>query len=63
MCTWYPQKAEEGIRDPLEQELQTVVSLSMGAGNQIQVPWKSSECPLHGATHPSGPHTLELVYL
>lgn len=45
VCTWYPHKAEEGIWDPLKQELQTVVSLSMGAGNQIQVPWKSSECP------------------
>lgn len=36
---------EEGIWDPLELESQTVVSLSVGAGNQIQVPWKSSECP------------------
>lgn len=40
----YPQKPEEGIWDPLDLELQTVVSLFMGAGNQIQVLWKNGKC-------------------
>lgn len=46
------------LGNPLELELETVVSLFMGAGNRVQVLWESSKCSYHGATRLSGPHPL-----
>ena len=36
--------SQKGQSDPLELELQMVVSLYVGAGNQTWVLWKSSLC-------------------
>jgi hypothetical protein len=46
LCTTFMpySRREEGVLDPLELELQMVVSCYMGSGNLIQVLWKSSQC-------------------
>ena len=38
---WYPQRSEE-VLDPLELELQKVVSCYVASGKQTQILWKSS---------------------
>lgn len=37
-------KGHKRVLDPLELEPHMLMSLSVGAGNQTQVPWKSSQC-------------------
>ena len=47
MCTMYEPGAcrgQKGALDPQEPELQMLVSCHVGAENQIQVLWKSSQC-------------------
>jgi hypothetical protein len=41
---WYPWRSEE-VLGPLDLELQMVVSLRVGVGNQTQVPQESNQCP------------------
>jgi hypothetical protein len=44
-CVWLvPMAVRRGHRNPLELELEMIVSHHVGAGNQIQVLWKSSQC-------------------
>ena len=50
VCKWNPQRLEEGT-DPLEMELQMVLSHHMSAGNPAWVLRWSSECSFL----PSGP--------
>jgi hypothetical protein len=47
LCTACMLGAQRGYKralDPLEQELQTVLNLHVGAGNPTQVLCKSSQC-------------------
>ena len=46
MCNWFLACTYFCVRvsDPLKLELQTVVSCHVGAGNQIWILWKSSQC-------------------
>lgn len=39
-------RGQKMVSDPLELELQTVMSFQLGAGNRSQVLWKSSQCSL-----------------
>lgn len=43
VCAWCPQRLEEDS-DPLELELETVVSCHMGARSRTQVLCKNSQC-------------------
>ena len=44
MCMPGTYRGQKRASDPVEPDLETAVSCSVGAGNQTQVLWKSSQC-------------------
>lgn len=59
LCTWCLWNLEEGF-NPLEMELQTVVSCHMGAGNQTRLPKEQQVLP---PSHWSSHKPLAIIYL